>query len=221
MTKAPSRRGDALSQEKIVEAAIAILDKDGESALTFRTLAKHLATGSGAIYWHIADKTALLAAATDHIMARALTGAGATDPHATIRAMALKIFDTINAHPWLGAQLSGEPWQPAAMRIFERMGHQLHAPGVPEEAQFNAASALSNYILGLAGQYAAAARRLPRGTDRVAFLDNIAAQWMKLDPAAYPFMRRMAVQLPAHDDRVQFLAGIDLILIGIEAAKQT
>ena len=44
------RRTDALSKARIVEAAIKILDDEGEGALTFRALAARLATGSGAIY---------------------------------------------------------------------------------------------------------------------------------------------------------------------------
>ncbi|MFP3758315.1 TetR family transcriptional regulator, partial [Cupriavidus sp. SIMBA_020] len=66
------RRADALTQQRIVEAAIEILDQDGEDALTFRALAAHLATGSGALYWHVADKQTLLAQATDQIVAAAL-----------------------------------------------------------------------------------------------------------------------------------------------------
>jgi hypothetical protein len=45
----------------------------------------------------------------------------------------------------------------------------------------------------------------------------VAAQWTQLDPAQYPFVRQVAPQLPGHDDREQFLAGIDLILAGISA----
>ncbi len=37
-TQRTERRTDALSKERIVEAAIEILDADGESALTFRAL---------------------------------------------------------------------------------------------------------------------------------------------------------------------------------------
>ena len=48
-----------------MEAAIEILDAEGADGLTFRALAARLTTGSGAIYWHVADKDALLAAATD------------------------------------------------------------------------------------------------------------------------------------------------------------
>jgi AcrR family transcriptional regulator len=214
------RRTDALSKERIVETAIEILDADGESALTFRALAARLATGSGAIYWHIASKNELLAAATDDVIARVMTDVvGGAEPREAIRAMALGVFDAIDAHPWAGAQLSRVPWQSAMLQILESAGRQLQALGVPERAQFDCASALVNYVLGLAGQYAAAARLLARETDRSAFLTTVAARWAQLDPEQYPFVRQMAAQLPGHDDREQFLAGIDLILAGITTVR--
>jgi AcrR family transcriptional regulator len=218
--KRAERRTDALSKERIVEAAIEILDAHGESALTFRALAAHLATGAGAIYWHVASKNDLLAATTDDIIARVMTDVvSGAKPQEAIRAIALGVFDAIDAHPWVGAQLSREPWQSAVHRIFESVGGQLQALGVPERAQFDCASALLNYVLGLAGQYAAATRLIARETDRSAFLATVAAQWAQLDPAEYPFLRQVAAQLPGHDDREQFLAGIDLILAGIATVR--
>jgi AcrR family transcriptional regulator len=214
------RRADALSKERIVAAAIDILDADGESALTFRALAARLATGSGAIYHHVASKGELLAAATDDVIARVMTGVvSGADPREAIRALALGVFDAIDAHPWVGAQLSREPWQAAVLQVFESVGGQLQALGVPGRAQFDCASALVNYVLGLAGQYAAADRLLAPETDRSAFLATVAARWARLDPARYPFMRQMATQLREHDDCEQFLAGIDLILAGITAVR--
>jgi AcrR family transcriptional regulator len=218
--KRAERRTDALSKERIVAAAIELLDADGESALTFRALAARLVTGSGAIYWHVASKNELLMAATDGVIARAMTEvASDAPPQEAIRAIALEVFDVIDAHPWVGTQLSGQPWQAAILHILEGIGGQLQALGVPERAQFYSASALVNYILGLAGQYAAGARLLPPGTDRTAFLATAAAQWAQLDPAQYPFVRQVAAELPGHDDREQFLAGIDLILGGITTAR--
>jgi AcrR family transcriptional regulator len=218
------RRADALSKARIVEAAIKILDDEGEGALTFRALAARLATGSGAIYWHIADKNDLLAAATDHVVARVMTDAvrGST-PQDVIRTMALGVFDAIHTHPWVGGSLSRNPWQYAVLRMLEGVGGQVQALGVPERAQFNAATALMSFILGLAGQYAAGARFFPGHTDRAAFrkafLETIAAKWTQLDPTEHPFVRQVATVLPEHDDREQFLAGIDLILAGIENAR--
>ena len=219
-TERAERRADALSKERIVAAAIEILDADGESALTFRALAARLATGSGAIYYHGAGKGELLAAAADDGIGRVLTGAvRSPEPREAIRALALGVFDAIDAHPWVGAQLSREPWQPAVLQVFESVGGRLPSLGVPGRAQFDCASALVNYVLGLAGQYAAADRLLAPETDRSAFLATVAARWARLDPARYPFMRQMAAQLREHDDREQFLAGIDLILAGITAVR--
>ena len=214
------RRGEALTQARIVTAAIDILDAGGEAALTFRALAARLATGSGAIYWHVADKDALLAAPAEAIVAGVVTEVRAAGgPRETIRGIALGMFDAIDAHPWVGAQLARAPWQSAMVRIFESVGRQLQALGVPERAQFDAASALLNFILGVAGQNAATARIEAQVTDRSAFLAAVAAQWMQRDPADYPFVHKVAGQLRDHDDRDQFLAGIDLILAGIATVR--
>ncbi|OYN82275.1 TetR/AcrR family transcriptional regulator [Mycolicibacterium sphagni] len=221
-TQRNGRRADALSKERIVEAAIDILDRDGESALTFRALAARLSTGSGAIYWHIADKNALLVAAADAVISGVVTDRdGYGSPREAIRMIALSVFDAIDAHPWVGTQLAREPWQPAMVHIFESVGTQLQALSIAEEAQFNSASALVSYLLGLATQYAAVMQLVPRETDRSAFLTAIASQWTQHDPAKYPFVHQIAAQLPEHDDREQFLAGIDLFLAGIDAGRST
>lgn len=212
------RRADALSKERIVEAAIEILDADGESALTFRALAARLATGSGAIYWHVADKGELLAAATDEVIARVMTGVVAdAEPRAAIRTIALGVFDAIDAHPWVGAQLTREPWRPALLQVFEGIGGRLQTLGVPARAQFDAASTLLSYIVGVGGQNAANARlaRDAGRTDRSAFLGKVADRWSELPAYEYPFLRHVAAQMRDHDDREQFLAGVDLILAGI------
>ena len=93
------------------------------------------------------------------------------------------------------------------------------ALGVPEQARFDAATTLLSFILGLAGQYAVASRYFAAGTNRTGFLRTIAAQWTQLDPAQHPFVRQVAAHLPEHDDREQFLAGIDLILAGLGSGR--
>jgi AcrR family transcriptional regulator len=214
-TDSPSR---SLSRARIVAAAIEILDAAGEDALTFRALSARLRTGPGAIYWHVAGKDELLAAATDTVLAGA-TAPGPGTPEETIRAVALGLFDAIDAHPWAGTQLSRVPSPPALLRVFEPLGQQVQALGAPAAHQFAWASALLNYILGVAGQNAANARaRLP-GMDRAEFLAAVAASWADLDQADYPFLRAVATQLRDHDDREQFLAGIDLILAGITGLR--
>jgi len=210
------RREEALSRQRIVDAAVELLDVAGEGGLTFRALSARLRTGPGAIYWHVANKNELLVAATDAVLAGA-TGTDTVEdrPEDAIRTVALGVFDAIDKHPWIGTQLARSPAQPALLQIFERIGQRIQALGVPGEAQFTSASALLNYILGVGGQNAANARTQPPGTDRTAFLATESAAWKNLDPDEYPFIRNVAGQLRDHDDRAQFLAGVDLILAGI------
>ncbi|MDQ0934659.1 TetR/AcrR family transcriptional regulator [Streptomyces turgidiscabies] len=212
----PERREEPLSRERIVEAAIGLLDEAGEGGLTFRALAGRLATGPGAIYWHVTGKDELLGAATDAVVggAMAIVTPGAT-PQEAVRALALGVFDAIDAHPWIGTQLARAPAQSPLLRVFEHLGRQVQALGVPHAAQFTAASALLNYILGVGGQNAANARDVGANTTRAEFLGAVSDSWTNLDPDEYAFTRSVADQLRDHDDREEFLAGIDLILAGI------
>jgi AcrR family transcriptional regulator len=217
--RSTQRREESLSRHRIIAASIALLDHSGESGLTFRALSERLVTGPGAIYWHIASKSELLTAACDAIVARTMNAplVGAT-PEATIRALALGMFDAIDAHPWVGSALTRAPGQLPMVRILERIGQQVRALGVPDDKQWAVGSALLNYILGVGGQNAAngqLARR--RGADRSDFLEAVSTAWSQLDPDEYPFARSVVGQLRAHDDRIDFLAGIDLILRGIDS----
>ncbi|MYW62957.1 TetR family transcriptional regulator [Streptomyces sp. SID8379] len=227
--KKPERRTEALSRERIIEAAVELLDAGGEAGLTFRVLTERLATGPGAIYWHVANKGELLGAATDAVVADAVTLApadAADTPREGIRAVALGLLDAIEAHPWLAAQLATQlarnPGGTVAPRLFESIGRQVRALGVPEAGWFTATSALVHYILGAAGQHAAntaSARTLAPDADRTSFLGDVSRTWRELDPDDYPFTRAVAHQLDDHDDREQFLAGVDFLLTGINSGR--
>lgn len=215
------RREESLSRDQIIEASIELLDRIGESGLTFRALAQKLATGAGAIYWHIDDKNDLLTAACDAVIARTVNApiVGAT-PDAIIRALALNLFDAIDAHPWVGSALIQSPGQMPMVRILERIGQQIRALGVPEAEQFAAASAVQNYILGVGAQNAANGQLArARGFDRTKLMDAVSTAWLELDADEYPFAQSVVAQLRTHDDRVDFLVGIDLILLGLNTAR--
>ena len=223
-TRRSQRRTEALSRERIVEAAVELLDAAGEGGLTFRTLTERLSTGPGAIYWHVENKGELLGAAPDAVVAAAVALGPADSRHSPqdeIRTVALGLFDAIDEHPWLAtqlaAQLSQSPWGSVTARIFESIGRQVRALGVPRGSWFTATSALVHYILGAAGQNAANARTPGPDVDRTEFLDAVARAWEELDPDDYPFTQAVAEQVRAHDDREQFLAGVDLVLTGITA----
>ncbi|GIM91903.1 TetR/AcrR family transcriptional regulator [Paractinoplanes toevensis] len=209
-----TRRTDALSRERIVEATIEILDTAGESALTLRALTAHLSTGRGALYHHVATKDDLLAAASDGVIGRVLAEVGGhEDPAYAIRALALGIFTAIDGHPWVGSQLARDPGQPAVLQIWTSVGSQLTRLGVTGRARSDAGSALVNYVLGAAAQHAAGARRAPDQAARQEYLQALATKWAGEDPDAAELLRD-------HDDRAQFLAGVDIFLAGVSALRK-
>jgi AcrR family transcriptional regulator len=215
-TRRPKRREEPLTRQQIVGETVELLDEAGANGLTFRALAERLATGPGAIYWHISGKDELLAAASETVIDGVIpVAAPGTAPGEAVRALALALFDAIDAHPWLGTQLSINPVRSPMLRFFESLGRQVRALGVPPSAEFTAASALLSYILGVAGQNAANARAVSPDTVRSEFLGAVASVWAELDADEYAFTRSAADRLRDHDDRAEFLAGIDLILAGI------
>lgn len=212
------RRKESLSRDRIIEVAIELLDSNGEGGLTFRALSEHLATGAGTIYWHIANKSDLLIAACDTIIVKtAVSSVVGAAPGATIRAFALGLFDAMEAHPWVGSALSRASGQLPIVRIVECIGQQIQALGVPSDAQWAVVSALLSYILGVGGQNAANSQfAREQGLDRANVLGELSGAWADLDPSEFSFTRGIASSFREHDDREDFLAGIDLIVSGIE-----
>ncbi|MEV1175658.1 TetR/AcrR family transcriptional regulator [Nonomuraea sp. NPDC049784] len=236
-TRQSQRRRQVLTRERIVETAVELLDAVEEGALTVRALTSRLATGPGAIYWHIGNMDELLEAATDAVVTTALAtrptqpaepaetteagGAGGT-PQDEIRTVALGLFDAVIEHPWLAAQLAVQltrnPWGPVTLRIFESIGRPVRTLGVPQGDWFTTTSTLVHYILGATAQTSqnAGDDSVPGSeADRAEFLNTASRAWQDLDPDDYPFIRAIADQMREHDDREQFLTGIDLVLTGI------
>ncbi|CAM3842171.1 TetR/AcrR family transcriptional regulator [Tsukamurella strandjordii] len=214
-----ARRSSALSRDAIVTTAIDILDEEGEAGLTFRALAARLATGPGAIYHHVAGKDELLTAAAERMIGEVLADASdQSDPADGIRVLALGLFDTLDAHPWVGASMYRDPAQHGTLRVFEALGSRIARLGLPDGARFDAATALLNYIVGAGVQNAANARASVGGPGREEHLGAMADRWGDLDPGEFPFTRSVAGRLRDHDDREQFLAGVDLILAGVRAS---
>ena len=220
-TKGPrGGRPAGLTRERIVDTAITILDSDGERGLTFRSLALKLQTGHGAIQWHVASKGELLVAAAVGALTQALQEpAKGTPPRLAVRAVALGVFEALDAHPWLGAQLFAVPWQPAVVQLWEHVGRPLEELGVPQDMLFTAVSTLVSYIVGVGSQNAMNTQAAAGRCSRDEVLSAVAARWASLDPATYPFVTRIAGQLRVHDDRQEFLAGIDIFLNGLSEAR--
>jgi AcrR family transcriptional regulator len=221
----PARRNQVLSREQILAAAIELLDRGGEAALTVRALSERLSTGAGAIAYHVGKRDDLLDAATETVVTAALAAApapAASTPAEEIRVAALALFDAITAHSWLATRLTLQivrnPVGPVTVGIFERIGRQVQVLGVPQERWFDAASTLVHYILGAVSQKARIqgdTSGVDSDVDREEYIGAASAGWQQLAPEDYPFMHAVVGQMRDHDDREQFLTGIAVILDGL------
>jgi len=56
-----------LSPEAIVDAALRVLDREGSTGLSMRRVADELGTGPASLYWHVANKDALVDLIIDRV----------------------------------------------------------------------------------------------------------------------------------------------------------
>ncbi|MEU7827312.1 hypothetical protein [Catellatospora sp. NPDC049133] len=97
----------------------------------------------------------------------------------------------------MSSPLARAPWHSPMLRVFELIGRQVRALGVPHRARFTAASALPSYILGMGGNAADARAHQAHqpGTSRAASLGAVSAARAQLDPNEYAVTRRCSITM--------------------------
>ncbi|MGW2641192.1 TetR/AcrR family transcriptional regulator [Streptomyces sp. NPDC001348] len=93
---------DTLTADRIIRAAIELLDEEGLDGLNMRSLAKRLDSAATAVYWHIKTKDELVRLAGDAIWQEiALPDPDATDWRTAATAHATGMHAMLTRHPWL------------------------------------------------------------------------------------------------------------------------
>ncbi|MFJ4675665.1 TetR/AcrR family transcriptional regulator [Kitasatospora sp. NPDC088783] len=209
--------------EAVLAAAVALLDEDGEQALTLRALASRLGTGVGSIYWYVSGKDDLLDRAIDHVLGGVLTAVeqrpDTANPIADLRAMAVTLFDAVADRPWLGDRfLRNIGTEGNSLRLYELLGRQLLRLDLTPKQRFHALSAVIGVVVSNAadlGQEEPPEEVVEGAVGREEFLGRFADNWRALDPERYPFLHHIVDEFDGHDDREQFLAELDLTLAGL------
>jgi AcrR family transcriptional regulator len=99
-----------LSRERVLAAAVALVDSDGIQALTMRRLAADLGVEAMSLYYHLPAKEALLDGVVETVLAEidaATAGSPANgDWRARIRRQFLAARQVMLRHPWMPGLLS-------------------------------------------------------------------------------------------------------------------
>ncbi|TMV48358.1 TetR/AcrR family transcriptional regulator [Paenibacillus mesophilus] len=119
----PSRRGPKgeLSIVKIVEAAIAIADKDGLAAVSMNRVAGNLGFTTMSLYRYIASKDDLLFLMQDAVCCIPIPSEGAiTDWRENIREYVRACIQVFRDHPWFGdLPITGVPIAPNNLQVID------------------------------------------------------------------------------------------------------
>ncbi|MGW2279256.1 TetR/AcrR family transcriptional regulator [Streptomyces sp. NPDC001770] len=208
--------------EAVLTAAVDLLDEAGEPALTLRALAARLGTGVGSIYWYVSGKDELLERAIDHVLGGVLTAVeGQTssgDPIDDLRVMAVTLFDAIVDRPWLGANfMQNISSKGNSLRLYEELGQRTLRLDLTPKQRFHAVSAVVGVVVGNAADMGQEPPRevVDGSVGRDEFLGRYAETWRGLDPEQFPFVHDIVDEFDGHDDKEQFLAGLELTLAGL------
>jgi AcrR family transcriptional regulator len=198
-----------MAPERIVAAALALVDAEGADALSMRTLAQRLDSGTATLYRHFANRAQLVASVVDHVFGEVRLDADQLADQNwqhSCHTVATAMFATLGQHPNVAPLLLEQtPLGPRAMAIREAGLAMFLANGFTPDLAARSWATLSRFVLGLAIQLTA--DNGSQAHDSAAFHD--------VDPSRFPATLAAADALPVPLED-EFAFGLDLILRGLD-----
>ncbi|MGP3959842.1 TetR/AcrR family transcriptional regulator [Nonomuraea sp. 3N208] len=143
-------RPPVLSLERIVAAAIEVLDAEGLDALTMRRLGSQLGVSAMSLYRHVPNRDALLAALVDHLFAEAVVEfePGTPWPDALAR-FGAAYRRMLLAHPHAVPLLATHPVDTrTGLALLGGLLDRFVASGVARQDALTAVQSVGVYVLG-------------------------------------------------------------------------
>jgi TetR/AcrR family tetracycline transcriptional repressor len=212
MTAKPKPR-QPLSRQRIVDAAIALVDAEGLDALTMRRLGAELGMDPMAVYYYVPNKAALLDAVVEAVMAEIDLGVddGSAAPEERLMRAAKAYAEVLvrhrNALPLL---LVRGPATPEALAPVEVMVGILRSGGVPPEHAVAGVHILTAAVRGYAAILAH--ETADPGEHDAEALVALAS------PEEFPRLSEAASR-PRQDTRAAFEFGLRAIVTGLLGAR--
>ncbi|MDX6355821.1 MAG: hypothetical protein QOF98_2724, partial [Streptomyces sp.] len=198
-------RKPLLSRDRIVRAALALIDAEGLDALSTRRLASELGVSGPSLYNHFATKEAILDAAADTVVAQvdlSMFGDG-RDWRDALRDWARSYRAALADHPHIVPFLAvGPGLRPAGLRMADAVFGAMVAAGWPP-AQATRVGALMRYFV--------------TGSALGSFAGGFVGDAEAYDPADYPHLGQahlLADQQEKIDERA-FETGLTALLDGL------
>lgn len=198
--------GEPLSRERIVRAAVALIERDGPEGVSMRRIAAEVGAGVMSLYNHVPSKAALLDAVAEHIL---LDLEFAADPDADwpdqARALMRNFWAVGHRYPRsVMLVVSRQPHTAAGLLPVERALATARAAGFEGRAAVLVMRAFVNFALGCLVHEAG---RAGQG----------AAPGIEGLPDTLVNVRELLPELTAHDPEAEFEFGLELLISAMGA----
>ena len=214
---------DALTPDRVVDAALALADEHGLEALTMRRLGAALGVEAMSLYRHVASKDALLDALGDALVALWIAPAAEADvspdvhvppPGGTTEAWRTAIAAIMHrahrellARPWAIELLASRPHVgPARLRYAEAITAALLDAGFSTQLAHHGLHIVDGTIMGFSAQEA-------RRPSAEAMGPGVQRLWEGELAAEYPAISRTIRE--RHDHGEEYTLMVDLVLDGL------
>jgi AcrR family transcriptional regulator len=213
----PKRR--ALSQELIVDTAMAIVDEEGLDGLSMRRLADRLGTGPASLYAHVSGRDELLML----LLERAAEDIVVPDPEPgrwaeQVREVAHSLRDALVPHRDLAAAaLANIPTGEAAVRFADRLLAILLAGGVSRRHAAMVIDLLPQLVVNDVYEGSLFARRLEQQPD---YFQQLDAYWSSMPADRFPNIAAMAEEIGGTEEdesELRFAFALELFVTGLQA----
>src|SRR3989441_11161653 len=218
-----AKRRAALTRERILRAAISLADRDGIESLSMRKLGHELGVEAMSLYNHVRNKVDMLDGMVDVVFSEIDLPATGADWRTAMRTRAISARQILLRHPWaIGLMESRATPGPATLRHHDSVLGSLRTAGFSIDMAAHTYSILDGYIYG----FTLTELTLPFSTaEGAAPVAEVAANIVEgFRPGDYPHLAEMALDRahkPGYEDGDEFEYGLDLILDGIDRARDS
>lgn len=196
-----------LSRERILAAALALVDREGLAAVSMRRLGAALGVEAMSLYNRVPSKAAVLDGIFEAILAELPRLRRRTPWQAAVRERARALRAVLCAHPHAIPLFATRP------AVTTRSLHSVEEVlAVLREAGF--APARATAVLQVVVAFVVGHTLACYGP--VQPEEESDPAYERLDPAAFPRVREMARGLPRRDPEREFALGLDALLAGLE-----
>jgi TetR/AcrR family tetracycline transcriptional repressor len=202
-----------LTRERIVEAALRVMDTEGLEAVSMRRVAREVGVEAMSLYHHVADKDDLLQGVCDKIMGSfAFPAAGGTWAE-RMKAGARSWRRLLQAHPdvmrLLALTHGPSPSSPESLLPTEFALRLIRDAGISDRDTVQAFHAFGGYIQGFV--------MMEGGSIKGQNADTQHAFASEVDPDAFPVLHVVSRYFAECSADEQFEFGLDLMVRGLEA----